>query len=192
MLWRKRLTNLVGAIVIIVLSSLTTPLNVATAVAATNHISIPECIQGQLSVAIEEGGYLQPITPQGYTFLVANITNHACSLEGFPWWIVFSHSNGTILKVKMLHRSNSLYAHPPVRRVILEVRGVASFGISYTYLRAPSFTADAGCQVGLLDVRLPAIASHEFSFEFPVHIDVCATSREFDVTPVEARVVPLA
>ena len=188
----KRLTNLVGAVVIIVVTTMMTSLNVVTGGATTNQTSIPECIQGRLSVAIEEGGYLQPKIAQGYTFLVANDTNHACSLEGFPWWIVLSQSNGSITKIKMLHRSNSLYAQPPVRQVILGVRGAASFGISYTYFRAPLSTADATCQVRLLDVRLPAIASHEFSFEFPVHIDVCATSREFDVTPVEASVVPLA
>jgi hypothetical protein len=180
-----------GVLVILKHKRLTT-LNVATGGAATNHTSIPTCIQGQLSVAIEEGGLLQPKTRQGYTFLVANNTNHACSLRGFPWWIVFSHSDGGITKVKMLHRSNSLYAQPPVSRVVLGVRGVASFGISYTYLRAPSFTANTACQVSLIDVRLPAIAGSEFSFEFPVHIDVCYTNREFDVTPVEASVTPLA
>lgn len=192
MLGLKRLTNLLGVAVVVVISTTMTALNVATVAAATNHLSIPTCIQGQLSVAIEEGGYLQPKTSQGYSFLVANNTNHACSLEGFPWWIVFSHSNGSITKVKMFHRSNHLFAQPPVRRVILGVRGVASFGVSYTYLRSPSFTANSACQVSLIDVRLPAIAGSEFSFEFPVHIDVCATNREFDVTPVEGSVTPLA
>jgi hypothetical protein len=186
------LKNLVGAVVVVVASTTMTTLDVATGAAATNHTSIQKCVQGQLSVAIEEGGYLQPTTPQGYTFLVANTADHACSLRGFPWWIVFSRSDGGITKVKMLHRTNSLYAQPPVRSVILGVRGVASFGISYTYLHAPSLTVNADCQITLIDVRLPAIAASKFSFEFPVHIDVCATNREFDVTPVEASVVPLA
>jgi hypothetical protein len=192
MLRHKRLTNLLGAVVIVAVSTTMTTLNVATGGAATNHSSIPTCIQGQLSVAIEEGGYLRPNIPQGYTFLVANDTNHECSMKGFPWWIVFSHSDGSITKVNMFHRSNSLYAQPPIKRVILGVRGVASFGISYTYLRTPSITTDPACQVSLIDVRLPATDGHEFSFEFPVHIDVCATNREFDSTPIEARVIPLA
>jgi len=76
-------------------------------------------------------------------------------MKGFPWWIVFSHSDGSITKVNMFHRSNSLYAQPPIKRVILGVRGVASFGISYTYLRTPSITTDPACQVSLIDVRLP-------------------------------------
>jgi hypothetical protein len=188
----RRLTSLLGAMVIVFFSTTMITLNVTKGGAATAHTSIPTCIQGQLSVAIEEGGYLQPKTPQGYTFLVANDTNHACSMKGFPWWIVFSHSDGSITKVKMLHRSNSLYAQPPIKRVIVGVRGVASFGISYTYLRTASFTPDPACRVSLIDVRLPATDAHEFSFEFPVHIDVCATNREFDSTPVEASVIPLA
>ena len=84
MLRHKRLTYLPGAVVIAIVSTTMTTLNVAKGGATTNHTSIPTCIQGQLSVAIEEGGYLQPKTPQGYTFLVANDTSHACSLEGFP------------------------------------------------------------------------------------------------------------
>ena len=105
----RRLTSLLGALVIVFFSTTMITLNATKGGAATAHTSIPTCIQGQLSVAIEEGGYLQPKTPQGYTFLVANDTNHACSMRGFPWWIVFSHSDGSITKVKMLHRSNSLY-----------------------------------------------------------------------------------
>lgn len=192
MLRHERLTNLLGAVVIVVASTTLATLNAASGGAATKHASIPRCIQGQLSVAIEGGGYLQSKTPEGYTFLVANNANHSCSLEGFPWWIVFSNSNGNITKVKVLHRSNSLYAQPPVRRVILGLRGAASFGVSYTYLRTPSFTANSACRVSLIDVRLPAIAGSKFSFEFPVHIDVCATAREFDMTPVEVSVTPLA
>jgi len=191
MLMHKRVIGLLGAMVIMTASATVPTLNVTVGAAATNQTSIPTCIQGQLSVAIEEGGYLQPNIPQGYTFLVANDTNHECSMEGFAWWIVFSRSNGSITKVKMLHRSNSLYAQPPIKRVILGERGVASFGISYTYLRTPSFTTDPACQVSLIDVRLPATDAHEFSFEFPVRIDVCDTNREFDSTPVEASVIPL-
>jgi hypothetical protein len=178
-------------VIILAVSTTMATLNVATGGAATKHSSIPTCIQGQLNVAIEEGGYLQPNTPQGYTFLVANDTNHECWMKGFPWWIVFSRSDGSITKVNMLHRSNSLYAQPRIKRVILGVRGVASFGISYAYLRTPSFS-DPACLVSLIDVRLPATDAHEFSFEFPVHIDICATNREFDSTPVEASVIPLA
>lgn len=192
MLRKLRLTSLLGSVFIVISLTTMTALEVTTGGAATIHTSIPTCIQGQLSVAMEEGGYLQPNIPQGYTFLVANDTNHECSMEGFPWWIVFSHSDGSITKVKMLHRSNSLYAQPPIKRVILGVRGVASFGISYTYLRTPSFNTDPACQLSLIDLRLPATAAHEFSFEFPVHIDVCATNRDFDSTPVEASVIPLA
>jgi hypothetical protein len=192
MLGHERILKLLGAVSLVLATTATTALCYTIGGAATNHTSTPTCIQGQLSVAIEQGGYLQPHTPQGYTFLVANDTSHACSLAGFPWRIVFSRSDGSIARVKVLHLSNSLYAQPPGKDVILGVRGVASFGISYTYFRTPAFNRDASCQASLLDFRLPALAAHMFSFELPVHIDFCATNHTIDVTPVEARVTPLA
>jgi hypothetical protein len=164
----------------------------ATSEAATSLTSVPMCIQGELNVAIEQGGGLQTKTPLGYTFLIVNIANRACSIQGFPWWIVFSRVGGVPTKVKITHHPNSLYAQPLARKVVLGVRSVASFGISYMYQRSPTFTANLNCQATTLDFRLPAKAAHLFSFSFPVHIDVCATNREIDVTPVEARTSPLA
>lgn len=121
-----------------------------------------------------------------------NISNHTCSLEGFPWWIVFSRAGGVQVKVKVVHHPNALFAQPPARRVVLGVRNVATFGFSYTYERTPSFTAGSTCQATTLDFRLPATAAHLFSFSFPVHVDFCATNDEIDLTPVEARAAPLA
>jgi|SRR5665213_2268492 len=178
----------------LVLSTLAVlPLSKAdSAAAVTKSAIVPACIQGQLQVAVESGGGLQVGTPQGYTFLVVNITSHSCALQGFPWWIVLSTSGGNTLKTSVLHRPNSLYAQPPAQRVILSRHNVASFGMSYQYVRAPQFAGNPACQASFIDFRLPAIKARMFSFEFPLHIDVCATDRKFDVSPVEAAPAPLA
>ena len=187
-----RLTRILGTLGLSLASLTPSAFSATTSEAATSLTSVPACIQGELNVAVEQGGGLQTKTPLGYTFLIVNITHHACSIQGFAWWIVLSRTGGVSTKVKIGHHSNSLYAQPPARKVVLGVRGVASFGISYTYQRSPTFTANMDCLATTLDFRLPAKAAHLFSFSFPVHIDVCATNREIDVTPVEAVVVPMA
>ena len=54
--------------------------------------SVAECIQGQLQVAIEQGGGLAGTVPAtfGYTFLVVNIGAKSCELRGYPYEIIFS------------------------------------------------------------------------------------------------------
>jgi hypothetical protein len=167
-------------------------MGVTTSEAATSRASAPECIQGELNAAIEQGGGVQTKSPLGYTFLIVNTSDHTCVIQGFPWWMVFSRAGGVVASVKITHRPDSLYAQPPARRVVLGVRSVASFGVSYTYQRAPTLAGNSNCQATTLDFRLPAKAAHLFSFSFPVHIDVCAARRQVNVTPVEASVVPLA
>jgi hypothetical protein len=165
----------------------------ANAGAATSLSTVPTCIQGQLQVGIEDGVLNQPLAaPNGYTFLIVKVTGQTCAIQGFPWWIVFSTPDGFTVNSTALHRPNSLFAQPPARRVILNAHSVASFGLSYRYFRAPASSPASKCVASLVDFRLPATAAHKFSFEFPMHIDLCAANRQFDVTPVEARTSPVA
>jgi hypothetical protein len=154
--------------------------------------SVAECIQGQLQVAIEQGGGLAGTAPAtyGYTFLVVNIGAKSCELRGYPYEIIFSSELGEDLKVSISHGRTVLYAQPKVQRIVLHSGGVASFGISYTYSIAPPGREPTTCRAPLIDVRLPARESHLFSYEFPVRMDVCEAGRRVEVTPVEGRTTP--
>lgn len=156
--------------------------------------SVAECIQGQLQVAIEQGGGLAGTVPAtfGYTFLVVNIGAKSCELRGYPYEIIFSTEGGEGLKVSTSHERTVLYAQPKVQRVVPGPGGVASFGISYTYGIAPPGREPTTCLAPLIDVRLPARLSHLFSYEFPVRMDVCEAGRRAEVTPVEGRTTPRA
>ena len=156
--------------------------------------SVAECIQGQLQVAIEQGGALAGTVPvnAGYTFLVVNVGAKSCEVHGYPYEILFSKKSGKIVKVSISHERTALYAQPKVQRVVLRPGGLASFGISYTYGIAPPGGEPATCLAPLIDVRLPALSSHEFSYEFPVRMDVCEAGRRVEVTPVEGRAAPQA
>ena len=156
--------------------------------------SVAECIQGQLQVAIEQGGGLAGTVPAtfGYTFLVVNTGATSCELRGYPYEIIFSTESGNILKVSILHERTVLYAEPKVQRVVLPRGGVASFAISYTYGIAPPGREPTTCLAPLIDIRLPALSSHMFSYEFPVRMDVCEAGRRVEVTPVEGRTTPRA
>ena len=123
----------------------------------------------------------------GYTFLVANEGEKTCELRGYPYEIIFSTVGGESLKVSISHERTELYAQPKVQRVVLRPGGVGSFGVSYNYAIAPSSEEPTTCIAPLIDIRLPALGSHFFSYEFPVRMDVCEAGRKADVTPVEDR-----
>lgn len=153
---------------------------------------VAECIQGQLQVAIEQGGGLAGTVPTtyGYTFLVVNIGTKSCEVNGYPYEVLFSKKNGEIAKVSISHERTALYAQPKFQRVVLRPGGLASFGISYTYGIAPPGGEPTTCLAPLIDVRLPALSSHLFSYEFSVRMDVCEAGRRVSVTPVEGRPAP--
>jgi archaellum component FlaG (FlaF/FlaG flagellin family) len=165
-----------------------------TTTSGSSHPSsnVAECIQGRLQVAIEQGGGLASTVPAtfGYTFLIVNTGTRSCEVRGYPYEIIFSTESGQILKVSTSHERTVLYAQPEVERVVLRPGGVASFGISYTYGVAPPGTEPTSCLAPLMDLRLPALSSHLFSYEFPVRMDVCEAGRKVEVTPVEGRTTP--
>ncbi len=154
--------------------------------------SVAECIQGQLQVAIEQGGGLAGTVPSthGYTFLIVNIARKPCELHGYPTQIAFFTADGAPVKVSISHEPTVLYAQPKVERVVLSPGGVASFGISYTYGIAPSGKEPTTCLAPLIGIRLPALLSRMMSYEFPVRMDVCEAGRRVEVTPVEGRSTP--
>jgi hypothetical protein len=156
--------------------------------------SVAECMQGQLQVAIEQGGGLAGTVPStyGYTFLIVNTGAKSCDLRGYPYEIIFSTSDGARANVSISHDRTDLYAQPKVQRVVLRPGGLASFGISYSYGTAPNGAQPSSCLAPLIDVRLPALSSHLFSYEFPVRMDVCEAGRRVEVTPVEGRAAPQA
>ena len=152
--------------------------------------TVAECIQGQLQVAIEQGGGLVAHTALGYTFLIVSTGTKSCELRGYPHEVVFSTDGGLTLKVSISHQPTTLYAKPRTQRVVLRPGGVASFGISYTYPYAQPSSETTDCLAKLIDIRLPARASGWFSYEFDLSIDVCDAGRKIEVTPVESRVAP--
>jgi hypothetical protein len=156
--------------------------------------NVAECIQGHLQVAIEQGGGLAGTAPAtyGYTFLVVNTGAKSCELRGYPYEIIFSTADGAPAKISISHDRTELYSQPKVQRVVLRPGGLASFGISYTYGVAPPGAEPTKCLAPLIDVRLPALSSHLFSYEFPVRMDVCEAGRRVEVTPVEGRAAPQA
>ena len=156
--------------------------------------NVAECLQGRLQVAIEQGGGLAGSVPAtfGYTFLVINTGAKSCELRGYPHEIIFSTMGGEILKAKISHERTILYAQPKVQRVVLRPGGVASFGISYNYGIASAGGEPTTCLAPFIDIRLPALSSHLFSYEFPVRMDVCAAGRRVEVTPVERGTTPKA
>jgi type II secretory pathway pseudopilin PulG len=156
--------------------------------------SVAECLQGQLQVAIEQGGGLAGTVPAtfGYTFLVVNTGAKSCELRGYPHEIIFSTNGGEILKVKISHERTVLYAQPKVHRIVIRPGGAASFGISYNYGIAPPGGEPTTCLAPFIDLRLPALSSHLFSYEFPVRMDVCEAGRRVEVTPVERGTAPKA
>jgi hypothetical protein len=163
-------------------------------IAQSATVVVPTCIQGQLQVAVEQGGgAIGPNVTRGYTFLVLNTATHDCSIRGYPWRIVFSTAIGGVTrKVSINHRPTSLYAQPTADKVILRPGQVASFGLSFRYGKSVAMSIATNCQTQLVDFRLPAIAAQKFSFEFSVPIDICDSGRSVSVTPIEARSVPAA
>lgn len=154
--------------------------------------ALDRCLQGELQVAIEQGGGNQAHYALGYTFLIVNTAKRACTLRGYPRQVELSNVGGNVVHVTLAHRPTSLYAQPKIASVFLGVGGVASFGISYSYTRDPFKSEAKGCLASLVDVRLPARASSLFSYEFPVNIDACAAGRVINVTPIENLGIPLA
>ena len=190
---RRRLGLAVLAIIVVAAASAIVTWSVTKASRTSQPRSnVAECIQGRLQVAIEQGGGLAGTVPAtyGYTFLVVNIGAKSCELRGYPYEIIFSSEVGEDLKVSISHERTVLYAQPKVQRFVLRSGGVASFGISYTYRIAPPGREPTTCLAPLIDVRLPARASHLFSYEFPVRMDVCEAGRRVEVTPVEGRTTP--
>ncbi len=190
---RRRLGLAVLAIIVVAAASAIVTWSVTKASRTSQpRSSVAECIQGRLQVAIEQGGGLAGTVPAtyGYTFLVVNIGAKSCELRGYPYEIIFSSEVGEDLNVSISHERTVLYAQPKVQRIVLRSGGVASFGISYTYSIAPPGREPTTCLAPLIDVRLPARASHLFSYEFPVRMDVCEAGRRVEVTPVEGRTTP--
>jgi len=189
----KRLSSVVLALIAVAATSALVTWSL-TRVSETSPrgANVPVCIQGQLQVAIEQGGGLAGTVPEtyGYTFLVVNAGAQSCALRGYPYEVLFSTQDGHVLQVSISHERTVLYAQPKPRRVVLRPGGVASFGISYRYKVAPPGGDATTCLAALIDVRLPARASQKFSYEFPVRMDVCEAGRRVEVTPVEARSAP--
>jgi hypothetical protein len=154
-------------------------------------VTNPTCIQGQLQVAMEQGGgAIGPRITRGYTFLVLNMATHDCSVRGYPWWVVLSNTRGNTRKVFVNHRPTSLYGQPKANEVILRPGQVASFGLSFRHGASVAMSVTANCLAQLVDFRLPAIMAAKFSYEFPILIDVCDAGRSVSVTPIEARSAP--
>jgi hypothetical protein len=175
-----------------VVSSAFTSQMVTSDLAQSATTAVPTCIQGQLQVAMEQlgGGGTREVF--GYTFVVLNTGTHECAVRGYPWWVVFANNHGqTVTTVSITHRPTSLYGQPKASKVILRSRQAATFGLSFQYKTPPPTSVAAACLADLVDFRLPANAAHEFSYEFPVHIDVCDAGRSVSVTPIEGRTVPL-
>jgi type II secretory pathway pseudopilin PulG len=190
---RRRLDLAVLALIVVAAASAIVTWSVTKASRTSQSSSnVAECIQGQLQVAIEQGGGLAGTVPatHGYTFLIVNIAPKSCELHGYPTQIAFSTADGAPVKVSISHEPTVLYAQPKVQRVVLSPGGVASFGISYTYGIAPSGKEPTICLAPLIDIRLPALLSRMMSYEFPVRMDVCEAGRRVEVTPVEGRSTP--
>ena len=192
---RRRLGSAVLALIVVAAASALVTWSVTKANRTSQpSSSVAECLQGRLQVAIEQGGGLAGTVPAtfGYTFLVVNTGAKSCELRGYPHEIIFSTKSGEILKVSISHERTVLYAQRKVQRVVLRPGGVASFGISYNYGIAPPGWEPTTCLAPLIDVRLPALSSHLFSYEFPVRMDVCEAGRRVEVTPVERGTTPKA
>ena len=190
---RRRLDLAVLALIVVAAASAIVTWSVTKASRTSqSSSSVAECIQGQLQVAIEQGGGLAGTVPatHGYTFLIVNIAPKSCELHGYPTQIAFSTADGAPVKVSISHEPTLLYAQPKVERVVVSPGGVASFGISYTYGIAPSGREPTTCLAPLIDIRLPALLSRMMSYEFPVRMDVCEAGRRVEVTPVEGRSTP--
>lgn len=190
---RRRLGVVVLALIVVAAASAIATWSVTKASRTSQSSSnVAECIQGQLQVAIEQGGGLAGTVPAtyGYTFLIVNIAPKSCELHGYPTQIAFSTADGAIAKVSISHEATVLYAQPKVERVVLRPGGVASFGISYTYGIAPPGSEPTTCLTPFIDIRLPALLSRMMSYEFPVRMDVCEAGRKVEVTPVEGRSTP--
>ena len=191
---RRHLGLAVFALIVVAVSSAIVTWSVTkTSRTSQRSSSVAECIQGQLQVAIEQGGGLAGTVPatHGYTFLIINTAAKSCELHGYPTQIAFSTADGAIAKVSISHEPTVLYAQPKLQRVVLSPGGVASFGISYTYGIAPLGREPTNCLAALIDIRLPALLSRMMSYEFPVRMDVCEAGRRVEVTPVEGRITPL-
>jgi len=185
----------IAAIALIVVAAISAAVTWSVTKASSKSQSsyrVAECIQGQLQVAIEQGGGLAGTVPTtyGYTFLVVNNGNKSCEVHGYPYEVLFSKKNGEIVKVSISHERTALYAQPKIQRVVLRPGGLASFGISYNYGIAPPGRESATCLAPLIDVRLPALSSHLFSYELPLRLDVCEAARRVSVTPLEGRAAP--
>lgn len=129
--------------------------------------------------------------PLGYTFIIVNIGPTSCALRGYPRQVTLSNSHGATLDVRVTHVANVLYAEPRPRRVVLAPGGVASVAISYLGDVTAATSVSESCLATLIDIRLPARASHLFSYEFPANINVGRARRTLQVTPVESGATPL-
>ena len=187
---RKRRAMVVALVT--ALATVAPALPLAGAAGAEPHSAIPTCRWASLDLALGQptGGGLSPRASDGYTLLIVNTGSVACSVKGYPIQLELSNRLGEPLRVSVRHRADSLFAQPRPTAVRLGHDQVASFGFSYTYLRRVPTDVPPKCLATELDVRLPARGSSLFSDFWVVGLDVCATSRVVEVTPVERGAVP--
>lgn len=141
------------------------------------------CNDSQLRLATEAvigaGG------TDGPTVLIANRSDRACSIRGFPQLSLMT-AGGRVLKVEVAHRGSMIYSEPKVRRVVIVPGAVASFAVSYGEEFVPPDDTPARCLAQWLMITLPTShPKYPEPFEVPTSIDVCLADWQVALTPIE-------
>ena len=124
---------------------------------------------------------------QGVAFILRNIGNSSCSLEGYPK-LLFEPSSYHGKTTKITHNGGSeIFATVPPRLVVVEPGATASFGLGYgdAYNQSPIYDG-ASCMTQRAAVRLP-VRPHPYAVPFTaaLSINFCFAGFHFGVTSIQ-------
>lgn len=185
---RHRRCFLVAVLFMSGLSELAASSMATTASAST---VIPTCSYSQLEVAVaNDSGAYHAAGNEGIPFLIANRSNSACSLKGYPRLRVYpsTYKKST---VKVVNGGGMIFVTVKPRLVVLRPGATASFGLDYGDAYDQQDPNRALCTTQNMYVSLP-VRSHPYSqaFNTTANLNFCFAGFKFDVTSIQSGPVP--
>jgi len=183
---RPRLSGMMIAAVFVAVAVLGVVSFSSPAIAANK---VPVCFHNQVVVAVAWD--LPPAAgSNGIPFIIANTSNSACSLEGYPK-LIFINGKYKKHSVTVSDGGGGLFAAVRPRTVVIKPGGTASFGLGFGDAANQQDPNTVACTTQSIYVSLP-VRDRQFSgnYETTVDINFCYSNFEFNVTPFERGPLP--
>ena len=181
-----------AAVVTVTLLCAPTVAIVANSSVAVASPSIPKCFMSQLKMTADEGGGAYSAAGnQGVAFIFLNMGNTACTLKGYPKFLL-EPSSFRRRTIKITRGGGGIFADTSPQLVVLQPNADASFGIDYgdaynqssTYSHASCMTQIARAWVGVQARPYP------IPLTAALRINFCFANFRFSVTPLERGRTP--